>query len=101
MSNKGSNGSGPFYRPDASLPYALPQFTPSLNPGGASFANGALAAGLHPNLLMVAVMDGSVRPVTSGVGVHSWTMLLSQRTACRSVRPGERLGFGNQLEPRM
>jgi adenine-specific DNA methylase len=53
-------------------PYPLPQFNPSLNPSGPNFANGALAAGFHPNLLMVGMMDGSVRPVTSGVSLNSW-----------------------------
>ncbi len=72
----GSNGSGPCYWPDApplvAPPYPLPQFNPSLNAGNPNFANGALAAGFHPNLLMVAMMDGSVRPVASGVSVNSW-----------------------------
>jgi prepilin-type N-terminal cleavage/methylation domain-containing protein len=72
----GSNGSGPCYWPDAPPlvppPYPLPQFNPSLTPGNPNFASGALAAGFHPNLLMVGMMDGSVRPVTSGVSLDSW-----------------------------
>jgi prepilin-type N-terminal cleavage/methylation domain-containing protein len=72
----GSNGSGPCYWPDAPPlvppPYPLPQFNPNLNYGSANFANGALAAGFHTNLLMVALMDGSVRPVANGVSLNSW-----------------------------
>jgi len=72
----GSNGSGPCYWPDAPPlvppPYPLPQFNPSLNPSNPNFANPALAAGFHPNLLMVGMMDGSVRPVMSGVSLNSW-----------------------------
>jgi prepilin-type N-terminal cleavage/methylation domain-containing protein len=72
----GSNGSGPCYWPDAPPlvppPYPLPQFNPSLNPSSPNFANGALAAGFHPNLLMVALMDGSVRLVSSGISLNSW-----------------------------
>jgi prepilin-type N-terminal cleavage/methylation domain-containing protein len=72
----GSNGSGPCYWPDAPPlappPYCLPQFNPSLNPGDPNFADPARAAGFHPNLLMVAMMDGSVRPVTAGVSLASW-----------------------------
>jgi prepilin-type N-terminal cleavage/methylation domain-containing protein len=72
----GSNGSGPCYWPDApplvSPPFPLPQFNPSLNPASLNFASGSLAAGFHPNLLMVALMDGSIRPVSSGVSQNSW-----------------------------
>jgi prepilin-type N-terminal cleavage/methylation domain-containing protein len=72
----GSNGSGPCYWPDAPPlippPYPLPQFNPSLNSGNPNFANPALAAGFHTNLLMVNLMDGSVRPVASGVSLTSW-----------------------------
>jgi prepilin-type N-terminal cleavage/methylation domain-containing protein len=72
----GSNGSGPCYWPDAPPlvppPYPLPQFNPSLDPGSPNFADPSLAAGFHPNLIMVAMMDGRVRPVTSGVSAHSW-----------------------------
>jgi prepilin-type N-terminal cleavage/methylation domain-containing protein len=72
----GSNGSGPCYWPDAPPlappPYPLPQFNPSLDPSNPNFADPALAAGFHPSLLMVALMDGSVRPVTSGVSPLSW-----------------------------
>jgi prepilin-type N-terminal cleavage/methylation domain-containing protein len=72
----GSNGSGPCYWPDAPPlvppPYPLPQFNPSLNPSSPNFANGALAAGFHPNLLMIALMDGSVRPVAMGISLNSW-----------------------------
>jgi prepilin-type N-terminal cleavage/methylation domain-containing protein len=72
----GSNGSGPCYWPDAPPlvppPFPLPQFNPSLNPASFHFADGARAAGFHPNLLMIALMDGSVRPVHSGVSLNSW-----------------------------
>jgi prepilin-type N-terminal cleavage/methylation domain-containing protein len=72
----GSDGSGPCYWPDAPPlappPYPLPQFNPSTNYGNPNFCNPALAAGFHTNLLMVNLMDGSVRPVTSGVSLNSW-----------------------------
>jgi prepilin-type N-terminal cleavage/methylation domain-containing protein len=72
----GSFGGGPCYWPDApplaSPPFPLPQFNPSLNSSSPNFANGDLAAGFHTNLLMVNLMDGSVRPVTSGVSLNSW-----------------------------
>jgi hypothetical protein len=50
----------------------LPQFNPSLDPGSPNFADPRLAAGFHPNLLMVGMMDGSVRAVTAGVSLYSW-----------------------------
>jgi len=53
-------------------PYPLPQFNPSLTYGDPNFANPNLAAGFHPNLIMVSMMDGSVRPVESDVSLHSW-----------------------------
>ena len=85
----GSNGSGPCYWPDAPPlvppPFPLPQFNPSLNPASANFASGALAAGFHPNLLMVALMDGSVRPVSSGVSLNSWNY---------AVQPADGMAFG-------
>jgi len=72
----GSSGSGPCYWPDAPPlappPYPLPQFNPSLNSSSANFADPALASGFHTNLLMVGMMDGSVRPVSSGVSMNSW-----------------------------
>ncbi len=72
----GSNGSGPCYWPDApplvAPPYPLPQFNPSLTPSNPNFANGALAAGFHPNLIMVGMLDGSIRPVLMGVSLNSW-----------------------------
>jgi hypothetical protein len=49
-------------------PFPLPQF----NRSNFKFANGTLAAGFHPKLLMVAMMDGSVRPVSAGVSLNSW-----------------------------
>ena len=72
----GSTASGPCYWPDAPPltppPYPLPQFNPSLDPTNSNFANGDRASGFHPNLLMVGMMDGSVRPVSSGVSQQSW-----------------------------
>jgi prepilin-type N-terminal cleavage/methylation domain-containing protein len=72
----GSNGSGPCYWPDApplaAPPYPLPQFNPSLNATSPNFANPALACGFHPSLLMVGMLDGSVRPVSSDVSSLSW-----------------------------
>ncbi len=72
----GSDGSGPCYWPDAPPlappPYPLPQFNPSLSFGNPNFANPALASGFHPNQLMVGMMDGSIRGVSSGVSINSW-----------------------------
>jgi len=77
----GSAGSGPCYWPDAPplapAPYPLPQFNPTLNPSSPNLANlPDRAAGFHPNLLMVGMMDGSVRPVASGVSQNSWNYAL-------------------------
>ncbi len=71
----GSYGNASFWPnapPLAAPPFPLPQFNPSLNPTSPNFANPSLAAGFHPNLIMVAMMDGSVRSVGAGVSLNSW-----------------------------
>jgi prepilin-type N-terminal cleavage/methylation domain-containing protein len=68
----GADSSGPPYWPDApplqAPPYALPQFNPTLNTVNSEL----YCQGWHTNLMMAALMDGSVRPVASGVSVNSW-----------------------------
>jgi prepilin-type N-terminal cleavage/methylation domain-containing protein len=74
-SNAGSFGNAAFWPnapPLAPPPYPLPQFNPRLNPESSNFANPNLAAGFHPNLIMVGMMDGSVRTVGPGVSLSSW-----------------------------
>ena len=68
------DGGAPFYpsAPPLAPPPYLVQFNPSLNPSSPNFYNPAAAAGFHPNLTMVAMMDGSVRPVGAGVSQYSW-----------------------------
>lgn len=72
--------SGPCYWPNApplaAPPYSLPQFNPSLNPASPNFCQD-VPAGFHPNLLMVAMMDGSVSPINIGVSSASWNDLLN------------------------
>jgi prepilin-type N-terminal cleavage/methylation domain-containing protein len=75
-----SDGGAPFYPsapPLASPPY-LVQFNP--NPtalwGQPNFYDNAAAAGFHQSQIMVALMDGSVRPVSSGVSQYSWNVAL-------------------------
>ncbi len=76
----GSAASGPCYWPDAPPltppPYPLPQFSPSLNPTNPNFCNPNAAAGFHPNLAMVGMMDGSVQAVNGGVSSEAWNDLL-------------------------
>ena len=61
-------------------PLAPPPYLVQFNPSPAAlwntpnFYNNSAAAGLHPNLIMVALMDGSVRPVFSGVSQYSWNI---------------------------
>ena len=74
------DGGAPFYPsapPLAPPPYLL-QFNPSPSAlwGQPNFYNNSAAAGFHPNLIMVALMDGSVRPVNSGVSPYSWNIAL-------------------------
>jgi prepilin-type N-terminal cleavage/methylation domain-containing protein len=67
-------GGAPFYPPAPPVipPPYLVQFNPNLNPSSPNFYNPQAAASFHPNLLMVAMLDGSVRPVNSGVSQNSW-----------------------------
>ncbi|HTU89084.1 MAG TPA: DUF1559 domain-containing protein, partial [Gemmataceae bacterium] len=70
----GLEGGAPFWPPAPPLvppPYLI-QFNPSLNPSNPNFCNPKAATGFHPNFVMVAMMDGSVRPVSSGVSQNSW-----------------------------
>ena len=72
----GADSSGPPYWPDApplqAPPYPLPQFNPTL-----STVNSELyCQGWHTNLMMVGMMDGSVRPVASGVSSYSWNVAI-------------------------
>jgi prepilin-type N-terminal cleavage/methylation domain-containing protein len=57
-------------------PYPLPQFNPSLNPSSPNYINADLCQSFHPNLMMVAMMDGSVHPLTSGVSEYSWNIAM-------------------------
>ncbi len=74
------DGGAPFYpsAPPLAPPPYLVQFNP--NPtalwGQPNFYNNSAAAGFHPNLIMVPLMDGSVRPVSSGVSQYSWNLAL-------------------------
>jgi hypothetical protein len=64
------------YWPDLGVqpPYPLPQFNPSLNPSNPNYLNADLCQSFHPGLMMVGLMDGSVRPVASGVSEYSWNL---------------------------
>lgn len=64
------------YWPDLGVqpPYPLPQFNPSIQPGNANYLNPDLCQSFHPGLMMVGLMDGSVRPVVSGVSGYSWNL---------------------------
>jgi prepilin-type N-terminal cleavage/methylation domain-containing protein len=64
------------YWPDLGVqpPYPLPQFNPSLTPGNPNSLNPHLCQSFHPGLMMVGLMDGSARPVTSGVSESSWNL---------------------------
>jgi prepilin-type N-terminal cleavage/methylation domain-containing protein len=64
------------YWPDQGVqpPYPLPQFNPSLNPGSPNYLNPELCQSFHPGLMMVGLMDGSVRPVTAGISEYSWNL---------------------------
>jgi hypothetical protein len=64
------------YWPDLGVqpPYPLPPFNPSLNPSDPNFLNPDLCQSFHPGLMMVGLMDGSVRPVTSAVSEYSWNL---------------------------
>jgi prepilin-type N-terminal cleavage/methylation domain-containing protein len=68
-------GGAPFW-PGATPPempsYVMPQFNPSLVIGSPNFCNPKAPAGFHPNLLMVALMDGSVRSVGPAVSQYAW-----------------------------
>lgn len=80
-------GGAPFWPatvPVAPPPYVMPQFNPSLNINDPNFCNPKAPAGFHPNLLMVAMMDGSVRPVNAGVSQTSWNC---------AVQPDDLLAF--------
>jgi prepilin-type N-terminal cleavage/methylation domain-containing protein len=57
-------------------PYPLPQFNPSANPSSQNYLNPALCQSFHPNLMLVGMMDGSVRPVTTGVSEFSWNLAM-------------------------
>jgi prepilin-type N-terminal cleavage/methylation domain-containing protein len=64
------------YWPDLGVqpPFPLPQFNPSLQPGNANSLNPDLCQSFHPGLMMVGLMDGSARPVASGVSAYSWNL---------------------------
>jgi prepilin-type N-terminal cleavage/methylation domain-containing protein len=73
------DGGACFYpsAPPLAPPPYLVMFNPS--PSATSGPNAydpAFAAGFHPNLIMVPMMDGSVRPVSSGVSQYSWNIAL-------------------------
>jgi prepilin-type N-terminal cleavage/methylation domain-containing protein len=74
------DGGAPFYpsAPPLAPPPYLVQFNPSPSAlwGQPNFYNNSAAAGFHPNLIMVALMDGSVRSVSSGVSQFSWNVAL-------------------------
>jgi prepilin-type N-terminal cleavage/methylation domain-containing protein len=74
------DGGAPFYpsAPPLAPPPYLVQFNPSPTAlwGQTNFYNNSAAAGFHPNLIMVAMMDGSVRAVGSGVSQYSWNLAL-------------------------
>ena len=74
------DGGAPFYpsAPPLAPPPYLVQFNPSPIAlwGQPNFYDNAAAAGFHPSLIMVALMDGSVRPVNSGVSQYSWNLAL-------------------------
>lgn len=74
------DGGAPFYpsAPPLAPPPYLVQFNPSPTAlwGQTNFYDNAAAAGFHTNLIMVAMMDGSVRPVTSAVSQFSWNIAL-------------------------
>ena len=73
--DSGSYGNAAYWPnapPVPTPPFPLPQFNPSLNPADPNFANPNLAAGFHPNLIMVCLMDGSVRAIGSGISLNSW-----------------------------
>ncbi len=68
-------GGAPFWPaaiPPPPPPFVMPQFNPSLNLSDPNFCNPKAPAGFHRNLLMVALMDGSVRSVGPGVSQNSW-----------------------------
>jgi len=67
----------PFW-PDQGVqpPYPLPQFNPSLNPSNPNYLNPDLCQSFHPGLMMAGLMDGRVRPVTSGVSEYSWNLAM-------------------------
>jgi prepilin-type N-terminal cleavage/methylation domain-containing protein len=72
----GADSSGPPYWPDAPPlqppPYPLPQFNPT-----PSTVNSELyCQGWHTNLIMVNMLDGSVRPVAAGVSALSWNLAI-------------------------
>jgi hypothetical protein len=54
------------------------QFNPNVSAlwGMPNFYNNSAAAGCHPNLIMVAMMDGSARAVSSSVTEYSWNVAL-------------------------
>jgi prepilin-type N-terminal cleavage/methylation domain-containing protein len=71
----GLAGGAPFWPgaiPPPPPPYVMPQFNPSLDPNSPNFCNPKAAAGFHPSLLMVGMMDGTVRPVAPEVSQNSW-----------------------------
>jgi prepilin-type N-terminal cleavage/methylation domain-containing protein len=73
------DGGAPFYpsAPPLSPPPYLVMFNPSPSvTSGPNAYDPAAAAGFHPNLIMVALMDGSVRAVSSGVSSYSWNIAL-------------------------
>jgi prepilin-type N-terminal cleavage/methylation domain-containing protein len=82
-------GGAPFWpgtQPAAPPPYVMPQFNPSLILSNPNFCNPKAPAGFHPNLLMVAMTDGSVRSVGTGVSQYSWDC---------AVQPDDRQPFDN------
>jgi prepilin-type N-terminal cleavage/methylation domain-containing protein len=64
------------YWPDLDVrpPFPLPQFNPSVQAGAANALDPELCQSFHTGLMMVGLMDGSVRPVTSGVSEYSWNL---------------------------
>ena len=64
------------YWPDLGVqpPYPLPQFNPSLQAGNSNYLNPDLCQSFHTGLMMVGLMDGSVRAVASGVSEYSWNL---------------------------
>ena len=74
------DGGAPYYpsAPPLAPPPYLVQFNPSPTAlwGQPNFYNNSAAAGFHISVIMVAMMDGSVRTVSSGVSQYNWNVAL-------------------------